>query len=254
MSKLLAFCITLSTGLFFLFGLLISRFAKQRDKIVTFSIGLALSVTLGMVIFDLLPECLEIFKEYSFLEQMLRIGSMVILGIILLKVLDLFVPTHSHHHKENEKNHEEHESHLNHIGIVTSISLFIHNVLEGAAIYTSSLTSVSMGLLMMAGVALHNIPLGIEIATSFAQKQKRLCAFLFTLLVLSPFLGGILISCLPIAISSLLEGYMICLSLGMMLYLVIFELFTEFLAHRNKKESYFGLICGMIIMCIALLL
>lgn len=250
MSHMIAFGITLSTGLFFLLGLLISRFAKKKEEIITFSIGLALSVTLGMIFFDLIPECFKIFKEYSLLEQILRIGSMVLLGIILLKVLDLFVPTHTHHHEENENNHEEHMSHLKHIGIVTSLALFIHNILEGAAIFTASLTSVSMGLLMMAGVSLHNIPLGIEIASALEKKQKGF----FLLLVLSPFLGAILVFSLPASISSLLEGYLICLSLGMMLYLAIFELFFEFLAHIHKKEGFLGLICGMIIMCIALLL
>lgn len=254
MSNVIAFGITLLTGLSFLFGLWISHFASKKDEIVTFSIGLALSVTFGMIFFDLLPECLEIFKEYSRFEQVLRIGSMVLLGIILLKVLDFFVPTHTHHHEEHEKNKEEHLSHLKHIGIVTSFSLFMHNVLEGTAIFTASCTSVSMGLLMMAGVSLHNIPLGIEIASSFENKQKGFLALLFSLLVLSPFLGGVFVFFLPSGISSLLEGYLICLSLGMMLYLVLFELLTEFIAHKDKKASWIGLICGMIIMCVALLL
>lgn len=254
MANIIAFGITLFTGLSFLIGLMISRFARKKEEIVTFSIALALSVTIGMILFDLIPECFEIFKEYTLFEQIIRIASMVILGIFILRVLDLFVPTHTHHHKDNEKNHEEHKSHLKHIGIVTTLSLFIHNILEGAAIFTASLTSVSIGIMMMIGVALHNIPLGIEIASSFDQKQKGLSLLLFSLLVLSPFLGSVLVFCLPTSISSLLEGYMICLSLGMMLYLVLFELLAEFFAHRHKKASLFGLFCGMIIMCIALLL
>ncbi len=81
-----AIFITLLSGLSFFIGYLITKLIKDEKKLITFSVGFSFTIILGLIFTDLLPECLE------FTDNKLIILGFVILGILLLKVLDLFIP------------------------------------------------------------------------------------------------------------------------------------------------------------------
>lgn len=248
--KLIGLLLALISGLFFIVGFLIANKVKNKEKLSYFAIALAFVVMLNLVIFDLVPEVLEIFENNIIIALVL-----VLVGMAILKVLDLFIPDHHHDHKENEHNHEEHNSHVYHIGIVTLISLLLHNIIEGIAIYGLSINSIESGLFMCLGVALHNIPLGIEIevALSKLNNKKWLNKVLVTLLSLSSLFGGI-IGILFGNISEIFLGVVTALTLGMIIYIALFELLQEIFNNHKHKEIYYGIITGVIIIILSLLL
>ena len=170
----------------------------------------------------------------------------------MLKLLDVFVPHHHHEHHDNEKNHHEHNSHVYHIGIVTLISLLLHNIIEGIAIYGLTISSVKSGLFMCLGVALHNIPLGIQIAITLSKLDNKNNKVLLTLLSLSSIIGALLISIFG-NINEIFMGVITCLTLGMLLYITFFELLHEIYNNRKHKEVYYGIIIGVIIIVLSLL-
>ena len=63
---------------------------------------------------------------------------------------------------------------LIHIGLVTSVALILHNIIEGMAIYSSVLSDKSLGLAMTIGIGFHNIPLGMVIAGAFYQSNENI--------------------------------------------------------------------------------
>ena len=168
-----AIFITLLSGLSFFIGYLITKLIKDEKKLITFSVGFSFTIILGLIFTDLLPECLE------FADNRLIILGFVILGILLLKVLDLFIPDHEHEHTKKK-------DHMEHIGLISTLALFIHNVIEGTAIYTATLSSISIGLFTSLGVSFHNIPLGIQISSLVKNKKEKLT--LLTILSLSSIL------------------------------------------------------------------
>ncbi len=236
-------------GLLFLVGIYISKIVKNKKKLSNFAVSLALIVLFGLIFGDLIVELKEIYGSYN-----LRIIITCVLGIIILKLLDKFVPTHHHEHHDSEKNKEEHQSHLYHIGLVTLISLIIHNIVEGMATYLMGITDLKSGLIMALGVGLHNIPLGIEIGATMQDdlKKKKNVGYII-LLSLSSLIGGLIVLLFG-EISDYYLGYIIALTLGMCIYITVFELVPETLVHIHKKETLLGIIMGLLIVIAMLII
>ncbi len=235
---------SLISGVSFVIGFIITKLMKQKEKFVIFAISLSFPIMLSLIFLDLLPECILAFDSFGFFKRTLVIAMGTLIGIFLLKLLDLFIPHHHH-----SKNHKEHTSHLFHIGLVTAIALFLHNLIEGIAIYTTTISDLKAGLLMMGAVSLHNIPLGIEISSATGNNKKQ-SLFMISLLTISAFLGGLIIYISKITIPAVVLGVLITLTIGMLIYISILELFPEMLNHFNLKETKYGLIAGIIIVLV----
>ena len=149
----LALLTTLLLGVFILIGVLISYFFKKSEKIVLFSIGLAFGVIVMIIFTDLLPEIMECIP----LSRIYIPIVSVIIGLLILRILDNFVPDHENSEKKDN---------LIHIGVMSSIALGLHNIIEGMSLYLVSLKSITSGLLLCIGIGLHNIPMGLVIATT----------------------------------------------------------------------------------------
>ena len=206
----MAFLITLLTGLSFFIGYLITKIIRNERKLIVFAVGFAFTIILGLCLFDMLGECLEMKNKLIMIVSMIG-------GVVILKVLDLFIPDHEHHKRDND--------HIEHIGIISTLALFLHNMIEGTAIYTASLSNLKVGLFMALGVAFHNIPLGIQTSSLVHKRNSRL--ELLTILALSSIVGALFISVFNIVISDLVSHILICISFGMLMYIAIFELFCE---------------------------
>ena len=251
--NIFALLVTLIAGLFFLVGLVITRVAKNKDKLFNFSISLAFVIMLGLIIFDLVPELFENIETYANgIKVLIFVGSIAV-GFGLLKGLDLIVPHHHHDHFEGETNTEEHNSNLYHIGLVTCIALVLHNIIEGSAIYINSLISIKIGVLMALGVGLHNIPLGMEICTTLNLSEKKWYQNVPPVLaiVLSTTLGGVTAYYLNINSNPLVMASLIGVTIGMAAYLVVFELFKEVKRNFGDIPSMLGILCGTIIVVIS---
>lgn len=253
--NIVALFLTLLAGLFFVFGFVIAAFSKNKKKLSLFAVSLAFVVMLNLIVFDLIPEVIEIFNLTKFSVNIFIVAVLVLVGFFTLKILDLFIPDHHHEHHEHEINTKEHNSHVYHIGIVTLISLLLHNIIEGIAIYGLTIKAIESGLLMCIGVALHNIPLGIEIAIAidFLENKKLSNKILLASLALSSLFGGIIVALFG-GISEIILGVITSVTLGMLIYIAIFELLHEILTNRKHKEIYYGIITGVIIIIISLLL
>ncbi len=248
MDKIYGSILTLIAGLFFLLGGLISKKFKNKESLNTFSVSLAFVIIITLIVSDLIPEILELLEEYKLLTRIILIILFVILGILVLKILDLFIPDHHHEHHDNEKNKKEHISHVKHIGTITVISLILHNLLEGFAIFGMTLNSFKLGLMICVSVALHNIPLGTHIFSSLDFKKNKV---LITVLTFSSFIGG-LIFLLVGEISNIVLAVITCITLGMLLYIGLLELLPEMITHRKEKESKIGIGIGLILLIISL--
>ena len=231
-----AIFITLLSGLSFFIGYLITKLIKDEKKLITFSVGFSFTIILGLIFTDLLPECLE------FTNNKLIILGFVILGILLLKVLDLFIPDHEHEHTKKK-------DHMEHIGLISTLALFIHNVIEGTAIYTATLSSISIGLFTSLGVSFHNIPLGIQISSLVRSKKEKLT--LLTILSLSSILGVIILKLFKITLTSYISGILISITLGMLIYIAFFELLCEVKENIKKKELLIGIITGIVLILVS---
>ena len=141
---------------------------------------------------------------------------------------------------------------MEHIGLISFVALFIHNIIESTAIYTTSLTTLGMGVIMAIGVSFHNIPLGIQISTMI--KNKKVKALLMIGLSLSSIIGIILLNIFKITLNSSILCALISITLGMLIYIALFELLCEVKENIKKKELQLGLISGVILVALSQLL
>lgn len=249
MTNMQSLFLTFFVGIFFLIGLVIPKFFKNQKGITTFSIGLAFSVMMGMLVFDLLPELNEVFLEEVFWKRIGMILFGIFFGLGILVVMDLFVPEHHHEHHEGEKNKKEHNYHMYHVGFITALSLVLHNMIEGISIYTTALSNLSTGFLFALGVGLHNIALGIEVSASMEQvKDKNKLKYgMQVLLIFSSFLGAGFIYLFPGIITEAFQSFLLCITIGMILYIIFFEFIKEIWGYRKEKNCYYGLFLGIVI-------
>ena len=252
MESVLPLFLTFISGLFIVLGSLIVFVTKNNDKFVQFAIGMALGVMASLICFELLPEASEVLYDYfGNLKGYFVLGICIFAGVIVLKLLDLFIPDHEHH------NHSKQEQldNLYHIGVVSSIALVLHNLIEGMAIYGTASTSLEMGCLVTLGVGFHNIPMGIVITSTFNRSTSRKKGkFILALLCisLSTLLGGCMMMFLSSFINSLFLGILLGLTLGMLLYIVLFELLEEVIAIDNRRLSCVGIFFGICIFALSL--
>lgn len=247
--KIVGLLVTLILGMFILIGSIISFCSKSKDKYVDFSISLAFGVMLMLIFLDLIPEIAEslrMSKIYLFI-------LFVILGYVLLKVLDHFIPDHDAH--KNTK--KEVSNNLVHIGILSSIALVIHNIIEGMAIYSTVLISASTALVSMIGVGAHNIPLGMVITTTLYQNNnsKSKTLFIILLLSISTFIGGLIMYFLnSSAVNEMTVGILLSITVGMFIYILLNELYPKLKQKDNRKIKILGLIFGIAIIILTSLI
>lgn len=236
---------TLVAGLFFLVGAVIALFGKNKKGLIDFSIGLAFSVMVLLLTFDIVPEVMELYGESKIFMYVF-----IVIGIIMLKLIDLLVPHHDH-----DSEIKTHDRHLKHIGIISSLALIIHNVIEGIGIYNIALIDLKMGFLMALAVGFHNIPFGIEITATLNETKKSKVNVIINILLLtfSTIIGALFMLIFK-TINDFVLASLMSLTIRMIIYLILFELLVELGSSKNKKMSTIGIVLGIILMTIVFII
>lgn len=237
---------TLVLGLFILIGSLIAFLVKKKERVVDFSIGLAFGVIVMLILRELLPELIE----HLGLKHIYLFIIFTAVGFGILKWLDNFIPDHDDEHMTPA----ERKVNLVHIGVMTSVALVLHNIIEGMAVYSTIITDSHLGVAMLLGIGFHNIPLGMVIASAFHQSSENISKTILGLIAvsLSTFVGGLIMFFLDITtINPIILGILLSITLGMLLFITINELIPRLKASKNKKTSIVGTVLGLLIVVIA---
>ena len=253
-----ALLLTLLVGLFILLGSFIGLNYKDNKRFTDFSISIAFGVIISLILFELLPETFEVLNgEIGVVRTIFVIIILSLIGITLLKLLDLFVPHHEHevHHKHQHSSDKCHNDHLYHIGIMSSIGMIAHNIIEGMSLYLVSSTSLISGILFCIGIGLHNIPMGLVISSTLTSSNfsKNKVLKISLIVSIATFIGGILMFMIG-GVSELIEGILLGLTLGMLIYISIFELFHQIYHMKNKIITITGIVIGVVLLVISILL
>lgn len=239
--------ITFLLGIFILIGALISYIAKDNKIVNQISFSVALGTLASLLILDLLPEAFEHLND-----NYLLIIFGALLGFAILKILDNFVPEHDCHHHHLNCNHEFTKDNLNNLGIMSAVAVMIHNIIEGMAVYSITKVSVTNGIMVALGVGLHNIPMGMVIGSSLKENKHKNLILLLT--ILSTFFGGLSMMLLWNLINDIIIGFLISVTLGMILYIIIFELIPVLLHLKRWNISGIGTLIGILIIIISSLI
>lgn len=184
-------------------------------------------------------------------------------GVLLIAVIDRFVPEMENPHELKRIEEAEHPSEsfrkkkLLRMGLFSAMAIGIHNFPEGLATFIAALHDPALGIAIAVAIAIHNIPEGIAVsvpvyyATGDKRKAFRLSFLsgiaepvgaLVGYLILMPFLNDIVFGILFAAVA------------GIMVFISVDELLPAAREYGKAHLSIYGFIAGMIVMAFSLLM
>lgn len=240
--------LTLVLGFFIIIGAFLMHIFENKEKFLVISLSMAFGVMVSLIFLELLPESFEIFNEkYSSIISIAMILIFSIIGFLILKILDKFIPDHE----------DDDEANLIHVGIVSSIAIILHNIIEGMAIYNTFNTSINLGILLSIGVGLHNIPLGMVLSSTFYKSlsNKKKSNVIIFLISTSTFVGG-LIMCIfnNVFKNEFIIGLLLSITVGMLVYINIIEILPKLIKSKDKKMIITSIIVGILILFVSVFL
>lgn len=216
----------------FIGGFLGSICSIKRKKMVSFLYEITAGVMTGIVCFEMLPES---FGMANIMYSLIG----VFIGVFLIYILDLFIQNINN--KKSKNNNKI-------IALVVMLSMALHNGIEGLAIGSSFIFSISLGTSVLLGMFLHDIPEGMVVGITSKVEGKSIKRIIFETSIvgacvgIGTFIGGY--------IGKINEKYIaisLSIAAGAMLYLVACELIPESKENSKDKKIYLAYIIGIII-------
>lgn len=222
--------VTFLLSVVFIVGFGLGSVGSRKEGIEDVSLSLAFGAMAAVAAFDIIPEMIEAVKEGEI--PLLYCLLFTLLGLGILFFLDRFVPEHG-------------EGNLTHIGIMSTLAVAIHNIVEGMSVYSVAAQSLSSGALLAFGVALHNIPMGMLIYSTTRNEKIGRRIIIVSVSSLSTFLGGVVMAQLESSMTPLILEILSSLALGMVIYILFFELLGDILRSKRKLYSLLWIIVGL---------
>ncbi len=232
---ILSFIASISTVL----GYFIIYLKCNIKKIIIFSLSFSSSVMITISLTDLLPSSFIYLSGFVFFYRILIMFFFLILGIFLSYYITL---------KVNNNNS------LERIGIISMLTIILHNIPEGIITFIVSKANINLGLKLSIAIGLHNIPEGISIAIPlyYAIRNKEKTFIIVLIAGLSELFGSILAYLfLSKYINNLVIGCMFSLTAGIMLNISLSEILKEAIKYKEKKYLILGLLLGTTIMLLS---
>ena len=256
---LFAFMLTLFAGLSTGIGSLIAFVAKRTNtNFLSLALGLSAGVMIYVSFMEMLPKSLtslsDIFGD--------KLGTLYMIlglfgGIAMIALIDFLIPESRNPHEMHGVEEMKSNYRLKQTGIITAVTIAIHNFPEGIATFMSALNSMEVAIPITAAIAIHNIPEGIAVAVpiyhSTGSKKKAfwlsfssglaeplgaLIAFFFLLPFWNPVLDALILSAVA----------------GIMIFISLDELLPSAEKYGKHHLSIIGLVAGMAVMAISLFL
>lgn len=240
--KIYAFLLTLLSGLSTIIGYFFIYIKRNKDLVISSTLGLASGVMICISVIDLIPNSINlIISNYTNISGFILILTSFIIGVVISSLL-----------KDNEETNNKNIK-LYKIGFITMISIIIHNIPEGIATYFTSTNNFKLGFLFSISIALHNIPEGISISIPIYYSTKnKIKTFVFTFISGISELLGALITYLFLYkyINNSVLGILYAFIAGLMINISINKLCKESINY-SKKNTIVYFILGIFIMIVS---
>lgn len=264
---LTAFSFTLFAGLATGLGSAIAFFAPRTNYRL---LAVALAFSAGVMLYVSFTEILQ--KAQIALTAALgdqggpwATAASFFGGIILIAVIDAFVPSVDNPHEVRtlgeleglKPNVELAPSRLHRMGMFAAMAIAIHNFPEGIATFVATLEDANVGLAIAVAIALHNIPEGVSVSVPiYYATGSRTRAFGLSVLSGLAEPAGALIGYLLLRhiLNEAVMGVLFGVVAGIMVFISLDELLPTAREYGKGHEVLYGLVTGMTVMAVSLLL
>jgi len=172
-------------------------------------------------------------------------------GFLLIMAIDLMMP-----HMHTITGIVEGNSKLYRTAILIIIGIALHNLPEGFAIASGITHTLKLGMIIAIGIALHDIPEAIATTTPmYTSTRNRLKSFLFSSLTIVPTIIGLGIGYFLLKdISESLLGLAMAVTAGIMVYITLDELVPRAEKEGRTHAASIGIMIGIILIMLSNLL
>ncbi|MCL2807474.1 MAG: zinc transporter ZupT [Coriobacteriia bacterium] len=288
----IAFLLTLIAGLSTGIGGLIALFTKTSNKkFLSVSLGFSAGVMIYISMMEILPGAIEVLS----ITQGQKTGMFVAVaaffgGMLLIAIIDRFVPSEVNPHEpseataiesdscalvtgsaiapSSESNTPEHEetktpaglmninrTRLLRTGLFTAFVIALHNFPEGIATFIIALEDPIIALPIVFAIAIHNIPEGLVISVPiYCATGSKAKAILYSFAAgLTEPLGALIgyLILMPF-LNDTVFGIVFALVAGIMVFISFDELLPSARAYGQHHLAVYGLLAGMAVMAISI--
>ena len=238
MEIITSFLITLVAGFSTCLGYLFTYIkSKNIDKLVCIFLSFAASVMILISIKELIP----IPLKYMYLKYNIN----TFLSILIIPPIIIYIIINYLNKNINNNNK------LYRVGVLNTISMIIHNTLEGIVTFFTTLSSYTLGIKLGIAIMAHNIPEGISIAIPiFYGTKNRAKAFLYTLVAGSSEVFGALLFYIFFKENINIDIINIFLYIiGCLMIIISFkEILPEIIKYKNINWILLGVVLSLFIL------
>lgn len=186
---------------------------------------------LSVALVHILPESLE--------ENSLAIYAFIG-GFVAIYLIEELLTPHHHDHTHGDHTYEDPHEHLDHVIIVSWIAIFLHTIFDGVGIRAGMSLSTDLGVSILTGVAIHQIPVSLSLASLLKQSYFRTRNQIVLLLIfaLAAPLGYILSDVFIPSQNVLFVSLLTAFAGGSLLYVSNVEFLPMIHAQSSRKMKY----------------
>ena len=234
---------SLIAGLFLISGVLLSFGFRKTDKFIQFVMASTLGLGASLIMVELLPDSASgIGEAFNGSHKLLLLLGYIIMGLIIMKMCDIFIPDHELK-KDNKKNH------YLHLALIISLPIMIYNIIVGMKINISS-----HPFMLSFGLGFCNILFGLLLSGLFSKTlNKKNLIITISLISLSVVIGTLFHMFLDKYLN-VTDGLMTLIgtvNLGMIIYVILGELFLNLLKAKDTYITILGIVFGTILLFIS---
>lgn len=210
-------------------GLLLFLFKKINQTILNLLIGLGAGSMLAISLVHIFPEAIE-QTEYA-------IYTFMVWFLIIYLIEEILTP-HTHDHGHWDHIHEDPHEHYDHVAVVSFVAIFVHTLFDGLGIRAGFGISSEIGYTILAGVAIHQIPVSLSLAAILRESKfkKNIQVLFLMLFALAAPIGFIISNLILSNVSSIVTGLTTAFAGGSLLYVATADLLP--VIHSQTKYKY----------------
>lgn len=231
MSNINALLWSTAVGLTMFAGSLLSLFKRKNRSQANLKAFIA-GVIIHTAHMEIIPHAQGYFKgSYGYIPFML-------IGVLIASLLHEYAP----HFHEDDIDCSPYRA-----GVISFVAISIHNIIEGASLFTIASENSVSGIAYGLGVIAHNLPIGLMLTASLMMSSKNkvnnlIIAFFASLMTA---LGAVI----KLQINHLSQpfaiGVMLSLSAGMMIYSAL-DTLAQSAKERSSHRILYWFLGGML--------
>ncbi len=210
-------------------GLFLFIFSKINRTILGLLIGLGAGSMLAVSLVHIFPEALEQteYAVYAFMA-----------GFLMIYLIEEILTSHAHDHGHGDHTHEDPHEHYDHVAIVSWIAIFVHTLFDGLGIRAGFGISSEIGYTVLAGVAIHQIPVSLSLAAIFRESkfQRHIQIIFVCLFALAAPIGFGISNVILSNVSEIFTGLATAFAGGSLLYVATADLLP--VIHSQTSQKY----------------